>query len=100
MFLEVRDPGKKIRETCKALGTDYTIRVFDLENVIYRDLGNGYDFEVSNLDNQKKSFEPVLYIWDNRKPHIVETISDIHSVEELKSVLDQSVKKYQLLAES
>ena len=100
MFLEVRDPGKKIRETCKALGTDYTIRVFDLENVIYRDLGNGYDFEVSNLDNQKKSFEPVLYIWDNRKHHIVETISDIHSVEELKSVLDQSVKKYQLLAES
>ncbi len=100
MLLEVGNPGKKIRETCKALGKDYTIRVIDLENVIYRDLGNGYDFEVSNIDNRKKSFEPVLYIWDNRKPHIVETISDIHSVEELKSVLDQSVKKYRLLAES
>lgn len=100
MILEVGNPGKKIREACKALGKDYTIRVFDLENVIYRDLGNGYDFEISNIDNRKKSFEPVLYIWDNRKPHIVETISDIHSVEELKSVLDQSVKKYQLLAES
>ena len=36
MLLEVGNPGKKIRETCKALGKDYTIRVIDLENVIYR----------------------------------------------------------------
>ncbi len=94
MLLESKNPGKKIRDICKALGDEYSIKVIDLENVIYRDLGNGYDFEVSNLDNRKKEFNAILYIWDNRKPHIVETVSDIHSAEELKSVLDKSAEKY------
>ncbi len=97
-MFEVRNPGKKIREICKVLGSDYSIRVFDFENVIYRDLGNGYDFEVSKLDNRKKAVEATLYIWDNRKNIVIETISDIHSVEELKTVLDKSTAKYQSIA--
>ncbi len=95
MGLESRKPGKKICDTCKALGENYVIRVIDLENIIYRDLGNGYDFEISNLDNRKRSFDAVLYIWDNKNNRIVETISGITSVENLKSVLDSSVQKYQ-----
>lgn len=98
-MFEVNDPGKKIRKICKALGDDYTIRVIDCENVIYRDLGNGYDFEVSGLDNRKTSFSATLYIWDNRKNVIVETISDIRFVEDLKSVLERAVAKYQSIAE-
>lgn len=98
MILEVHDPGKKIRDVCKALGEKYSIRVIDLENVIYRNLGNGYDFEISNLDNRKKSFDATLYIWDTEKTQIVETISGIHSLEELKCVLDSSAEKYQSLA--
>lgn len=94
-MIEVKNPGKKIREICKALGKDYTIRVMDFENVIYRDLGNGYDFEISKLDNRRKSFDATLYIWDNRKTITVETISGIRSIEELRSVLDRSVEKYQ-----
>lgn len=93
-MFEVKNPGKKIQEICKALGKDYTIRVIDAENVIYHDLENGYDFEVSGLDNRKKSFEATLYIWDNRKTVVVETVSDIHSIEDLKSVLDRSAEKY------
>lgn len=100
MAFEVRKPGKKIREICEALGKDYTIRVFDFENVIYRDLGNGYDFEVSNLDNRKKSFDASLYIWDAQNSRVVETISGIHSIEELKSALDSSAEKYQSFAKN
>ena len=98
MLFEVRNPGKKIQEICKALGEEYSIKVVDLENVIYRDLGNGYDFEVSNLDNRKKSLDARLYIWDTRKTEVVETISDIHTIEELKTALDGAVEKYQSLA--
>lgn len=100
MILEVKKPGKKIREICKALGNEYTIRVIDFENVIYRDLKNGYDFEISNLDNRKRSFEARLYIWDNQKDQIVKTISGITSIEELKDVLDKSLKEYQSVSES
>lgn len=95
MEFEVRKPGKKIRDICQALGADYSLKVFDLENVIYRDLGNGYDFEVSNLDNRKQSIDARIYIWDNRKNQVVETIRDIHSVEDLRTALDRSVEKYQ-----
>ncbi len=94
MFLETKKPGKKIQEIHKVLGEAYSIQVIDRENVIYRDLGNGYDIEVSNLDNQKKEFNATLYIWDNRISHIVETLSGVHSIEELKSALDKSVEKY------
>lgn len=95
MEFDVRKPGKKIRDICQALGTDYSLKVFDLENVIYRDLGNGYDFEVSNLDNHKQSIDARIYIWDNRRNQIVEKICDIHSVEELKAALEHSAEKYQ-----
>ena len=45
---------KKVKEICAMLGDDYTIRVIDLENVIYKALENGFDFEISGLDNNKK----------------------------------------------
>lgn len=95
MLFETKNPGKKIRDICEALGKDYTIRVFDFENVIYSDLGNGYDFEISKLDNRKKSFDATLYIWDNRNNKVVETISAIHSIEDLKAILENTLKKYQ-----
>lgn len=95
MVLGSKNPGKKIRDICEALGKDYTIRVFDFENVIYRDLGNGFDFEISKLDNRKKSFDATLYIWDNRNNRVVETISAIRSIDELREILDKSVEKYQ-----
>ncbi len=94
MMFEIKKPGKKIREICKALGNDYSIKVFDFENVIYRDLGNGYDFEVSKLDNRKKSFDATLYIWNNKNNTIAEEIFNIQSVEELNATLDKYAEKY------
>lgn len=40
---------KEIEKVRQFLGEPYTITNIDLEEVIYRDLGNGYDFEVSRV---------------------------------------------------
>lgn len=94
-MFETKNPGKKIKETCAALGQPYKIVTIDFENVIYRNLGNGYDFEVSGLDNRKSSFNATLYIWDNREGHkIIETISNIGSLPDLKNHLDSAAAKY------
>ncbi|MBD8046786.1 MULTISPECIES: hypothetical protein [Clostridium] len=88
-------PGKKIKEILKTLGDPYEIKIIDMENVIYRNLNGTYDFEVSGLDNQKKSFNATIYVWELKdRIHIVETISDIKSLDDLKSTLESITKKY------
>ncbi len=77
------------------MGEPYCIRAIDFENVIYRDLGNGYDFEISRLDNRKQSFEATLYIWQTKpEQRIVEQINCISSFEKLVSELEKATKKY------
>lgn len=94
-MFKVKNPGKKIKEICAALGEPYKIVIMDFENVIYRNLGNDFDFEVSGLDNQKESFNAKIYIWDNRKgSRIIETITNIGSLTDLKNHLDSAAAKY------
>lgn len=88
-------PGKKIKDICLQLGEPYTIKVIDRENSIYRDLGNGFDIEVSGLDNQKKSINASIYVWQTKNfIHTVETIHDINSIIELKDTLGYLAIKY------
>ena len=95
MIFETKKPGKKILEICQKLGNAYCIKLFDLENVIYRDLRNGYDIEISGLDNQKKNFDATIYIWQtDPSNHIVETIRHIDSFEALEKTLENVITKY------
>lgn len=95
MIFDIKTPGKKIRETCERLGSPYCIKPFDLENVIYRDLKNGYDIEVSGLDNQKRTFNATIYVWQTEPSnHIVETISNIDSFDVLSNTLDEIINRY------
>ena len=98
MIAKANNPGKKIQDICKALGEEYSIGVIDYENVIYRDLDNGFDFEISGLDTGKKKMSATLYIWNTRIMQTVDTISDIHSLEELKTILEISAEKYHSLS--
>lgn len=52
---------KKMREALQLLGDGYSVKTIDLEPCIYRNLGNGYDIEVSGLNNQKKGC--IVYLW-------------------------------------
>lgn len=92
--MEVKAPSKGIKELCAKLGSDYSIKVFDFENVIYRNLGNGYDIEVSRLDNNKKTMNATIYVWKMDPPQVIDTIRNINSFESLEQTLSDIVSKY------
>lgn len=99
-MFKTNPPGKKIKEICQSLGEPYQLKVIDCENVIYRDLNGFYDYEISGLDNQKKSFNATIYVWSLKDGiHTVETISDIKSLDNLKSTLEAITEKYLNLIE-
>ena len=86
-------PTKGILDLCARLGKEYSVCVIDRENVIYRDLHNGYDFEISGVDNNRKNMKAILYVWEQKRV-VVEMIEDINSFEKLQSVLEEVAFKY------
>ena len=98
-MFKIKNPTKKLKEICNQLGSDYSIRVIDYEQVIYRKISDNYDLEISGLNNNRKAFNAIIYLWQ-LKPgrRILETINDITTLESLKSSLDHLVEKYQNLS--
>jgi hypothetical protein len=94
-MLDTKKPGKNIKEILRKLGNKYTIKTIDFENCIYLMLDNGYFFEVSGLDNTKKSFNATIYVWGNTKgSKTIETIPNIDSLDMLKDALQEAEGKY------
>lgn len=89
----ISKPTKGILELCARLGNEYSVCVIDCENVIYRDLHNGYDIEISGVDNNRKNMKAILYVWEQKRV-VVEMIEDINSFEKLQSVLEEAAFKY------
>ena len=76
----------------KELGPDYRKQLFDLEQVIYRDLGT-YDIEISGGHRKKEPF--AIYVWLKEWPRIVERHLCIpHDHAMIKGILDDIVKRY------
>lgn len=91
----VKSPTKKLKEICKKLGSEYAVRLFDLEQVIYRDFGNGYDLEISGLNNNKKEFNATIFVWHSQEsPSVVQKVKNIDSFESLVNVLSEIETKY------
>lgn len=89
---------KKMHEALAALGPAYKTQVIDWELCIYRDLGNGFDIEVSGMDNNRRKpiYCPSVWVWDMRPgvDRTVENVRDIKSLPELVRVLDMLSDKY------
>lgn len=83
----------RFAETLKFLGTNYRRLIMDMEPVIYRDLGNGIDFEISGLNSSKRTYNVSVYIWKDAQ-RIIEIVNNIHSKEVLKETLDNLTRKY------
>lgn len=49
---------KHLKEGLKALGSTYSIKRIDFEDCLYKDLGNGIDFEISH---GKEGYR--IFIW-------------------------------------
>ncbi|MCL2083598.1 MAG: hypothetical protein FWH04_10285 [Oscillospiraceae bacterium] len=85
---------KKLDSVLSSLSTQYEARKIDGEEVIYRDLGNGFDFEVSGLFGSSKTC--TLYVWTTC-PQVYIVGTYIIPVEHLKDTLGHFAYKYQNL---
>lgn len=72
----VAKPTTHMKKLCKELGPEYCIANIDLERVIYRDFGNGYDVEIScvNTNSQKKKAR--IYLWKDKR-RIIKIIENV-----------------------
>lgn len=83
-----------IERVAKELGIPYKIRKIDTEDVIYRELDTGFEFEVSGIYGKKCT----LYVWTVNPHELVGNYSEI-PISSLKDVLGYYAVKYQNLAE-
>lgn len=85
-----------IKEVAQYLGAPYSIRVIDFEEVIYRDLGNGIDFEVSGVRSGHTAY--TVYVW-RTTPHkeIIGKYCGVKGPERLKDLLGYLSVIYQNL---
>lgn len=80
------------RALLKVLGPDYRKQLFDLGQVIYRDLGT-YDIEIFGGHGKKDPF--AIYVWLKSRPLIVERHLRLpHDHAMIKDILDDIVKRY------
>lgn len=87
-------PTKRILEIARSFGPEYSVRVIDGENVLYRAV-NGYEFEVSGLDHNRERIKATVYIWERTiSSFIVETIEDFHSLSRLADTLAEKAHEY------
>ena len=85
-------PTKHMRELCKALGEKYRITDIDLERVIYRDFGNGYDVEISNVNTSSLRKKSNVYVWKDRL-RIVDRACGVEQ-DRIGDVVDAFYEKY------
>lgn len=88
--------SKTLTEICKSLGSDYEIKVVDLEDCIYRNLNNGFDFEISGTQRRLGKISCSLYIWEvSVNTQIVEIVHFVKvSIDELRNELEKLANKY------
>ncbi|WP_195376744.1 hypothetical protein [Anaerotruncus rubiinfantis] len=79
------------------LGDPYVVTSIDLEDVIYRNLGNGYEFEVSGIRTIDSTCS--LYVWSENPRQIVGIYRGIKGRKNLKDLLGFYATKYQNLTD-
>ncbi len=84
-----------LRKLCRQLGPDYETTIIDLEYVIRRDFGNGYDLEISGVNTSSLKRKATLYVWKDKK-HIVEKIYNV-ARDNIGSIADELYQKYSSL---
>ena len=63
----IAKPTAYMKKLCKELGAEYRITDIDLERVIYRDFGNGYDVEVSGVNTNSPRKKARIYLWKDKR---------------------------------
>ena len=80
-----------IRALAKKLGKDYRVTVIDLEPVVYRDFGNGFNVEISGMYTISKRKKATVYLWHGDKQPDCIIVKTVHDVcrEDIASVVEE-----------
>lgn len=54
---------ESILDLARALGKEYRVTEIDLEQVVYRDFGNGFNVEISGMHTTSASAKATIYLW-------------------------------------
>jgi hypothetical protein len=65
--MRIKPPSRHLKSLCRQLGPEYKITVIDLEYVINRDFGNGYDIEVSGVNTSRMNASATIYLWKDKR---------------------------------
>jgi len=65
-----------MKKLCRQLGREYSIIMLDLEQVIYRNFGNGYDVEISGINTSSEKKKATIYLWRCGR-RIIDTVHDV-----------------------
>lgn len=68
--------SRHLKSLCRQLGPEYRVTVIDLEYVINRDLGNGYDIEISGVNTAKADATATIYLWKD-KSRIIKVVDGV-----------------------
>lgn len=90
----------KMKAALRFLGEPYRAVPIDLEMCIYRNLGNGFDIEVSGVNHPKRGYVcNFIQVWDvsvgfNGRAKPVERFGPKRALGELKEALDRICSLY------
>ncbi|WP_394523696.1 hypothetical protein [Lacrimispora sp. JR3] len=85
-----------VEKIASDLGSPYIATIIDFENVIYRNLGNNYEFEVSGIKSMRGKC--ILYVW-RIAPKICVGVYENISVADLKDILGHYATQYRNLTD-
>lgn len=82
-----------IKQLLTFLGPDYTTKVIDGEECIYRKISKKYDIEVSGATRKNRAIN--VYVWDiSSGARIIEQVTGIKSDLDLQKILNSLSEKY------
>lgn len=84
--------NKNMKEVLAELGSDYTTKVIDWEDCIYRDLGQ-FDIEVSGCNYKNRTYG--VYVWSKLPQQIVYSKHDIKTIPGLCKELNYVLELHQ-----
>lgn len=79
-----------IRGLAKNLGNKYRVCTIDLERVVYRDFGNGFNVEISGMYTTSIKIKATIYLWHGDKRPDCSIVKTVHDVprEEIANVVE------------
>lgn len=82
-----------LRTLQKELGSQYSIRVIDLEKCLYRDFRNGFNVEISGCNTIRAKMKATLYLWYGTEPLNCRIIRTLNGIERTAAAIHKAAEE-------